>query len=94
MAAGYAELAVPGSVLAISLSRNDDEEQHVHAQAAYTAAHLYSHSLTDIESFFGCLELIPPGVVLANAWRGGMASVPSVARGPAYILARVGRVRG
>jgi len=92
--AGYAKLAVPGSLLAISLSRNDDEEQHARAQAAYTAAHLYSHSRADIESFFGGLELIPPGVALANAWRGGMASVPSAARGSAYILAGVGRVRG
>lgn len=90
--AGYAELALPGSLLAISLSRNDNEEQHIHAQAAYTAAHLYSHSRADIESFFGGLELIPPGVVLAQAWCGGVASVPSVAKGSAYFLAGVGRI--
>lgn len=92
LVAGYAELALPGSLLAISLSRNDNEEQHTHAQAAYTAAHLYSHSRADIESFFGGLELIPPGVVLAQAWRGGVASVPSMAKGSAYFLAGVGRV--
>jgi O-methyltransferase involved in polyketide biosynthesis len=91
--AGYAELAVPGSVLAISLSRNDDQQQHVQAQSVYTAARLYSHSRADIESFFGGLELIPPGLALAHAWRGGMASVPSVAKGSAYVLAGVGRVR-
>jgi O-methyltransferase involved in polyketide biosynthesis len=94
VAAGYAELAVPGSVLAISLSRNDDQEQHVHAHATYTAAHLYSHSRADIESFFRGLELIPPGIALAQAWRGGMPSVPSAAKGSAYFLAGVGRVRG
>jgi O-methyltransferase involved in polyketide biosynthesis len=92
--AGYAELAVPGSLVAISLSRNDNEEQHVNAQAAYTAAHLYSHSRADIESFFAGLELIPPGVALAEAWRGGVASVPSAAKGSAYFLAGVGRIRG
>ena len=92
--AGYAKLAAPGSLLAISLSRNDDPEQHIHAQAAYTAARLYSHTRADIESFFGGLELVPPGVVLAQAWQGGSTSVPTVTRGSAYILAGVGRVRG
>jgi O-methyltransferase involved in polyketide biosynthesis len=92
--AKYADLAVPGSVLAISLSRNDDQEQHVHAQAAYTAGHLYSHSRADIESFFGGLELVPPGLTLAQAWRGGEAPAAVAAKGSAYILAGVGRVRG
>jgi O-methyltransferase involved in polyketide biosynthesis len=92
--AGYAELALPGSLVAISLSRNDNEEQHIDAQAAYTAAHLYSHSQADIESFFEGLELVPPGVALAEAWRGGVASVPSAAKGSAYFLAGVGRIPG
>ncbi len=91
--AKYAGLAVPGSVLAISLSRNDDREQHVHAQAAYTAGVLYSHSRADIESFFGGLELVPPGLTLAQAWRGGGAPAAAAATGSAYILAGVGRVR-
>lgn len=92
--AGYAGLAAPGSVLAISLSRNDDQEQHAHAQAAYTAGSLYSHSLADIESFFGGLDLVPPGLTLAQAWRGGEAPAAVVAKGSAYVLAGVGRVRG
>lgn len=92
--AKYADLVAPGSVLAISLSHNDDQELHVHAHAAYTAGSLYNHSRADIESFFGGLELVPPGVTLAQAWRGGQAPAAVAAKGSAYILAGVGRVRG
>jgi len=91
---GYAERLVPGSAVAISVSHNDDQEQHHHAHAAYTAGDLHNHSRAEIESFFGELELVPPGLALAQAWRGGMAEVPLAHKGSAYILAGVGLVRG
>ena len=91
---GYAERLVPGSVVAISVSHNDDQELHHHAHAAYTAGDLHHHSRAEIESFFGALELVPPGLALAQAWRGGMAEVAHEHHGSAYILAGVGAVRG
>jgi O-methyltransferase involved in polyketide biosynthesis len=91
---GYAERLAPGSVVAISVSHNDDQERHHRAHAAYTAGDLHNHGRAEIESFFGQLELVPPGLVLAHAWRGGMPAVPREPRGPAFVLAGVGRVRG
>ena len=40
-------------------------------------------------SFLGGLDVIPPGLALADAWRAGMASVPDRPPGPAYVLGGV-----
>ena len=38
--------------------------------SAYTAARIYIHSQEEILSFFGDLELVPPGVVAVRNWHG------------------------
>jgi hypothetical protein len=56
----------------------------------YTAATTYNHTRDELRSFFGTLELVPPGLTLASRWQGGLAEVPDQPPGPAYVLAAVG----
>jgi O-methyltransferase involved in polyketide biosynthesis len=85
----YVSRLATGSVVAVSTIRVDDPkmwEQH----RAYTAATLYNHSREELASFFDGLELVPPGLASAWAWRGGMPTVPSKPPGTLYNLAAVG----
>jgi SAM-dependent methyltransferase len=87
---GYASRLAPGSALAISCGRNDDPDMWRRMRESYTAAATYNHSRDELRSFFGTLELVPPGLALARAWRGGLADVPGRPAGPAYVLGAVG----
>lgn len=80
----------PGSALAISCGRNDDPAMWQRMRASYTAATTYNHTQDELRSFFGSLPLVPPGLVLACAWCGGLPDVPERLPGPAYVLAGVG----
>jgi S-adenosyl methyltransferase len=90
LAGGYASRLAPGSALAISCGRNDDPVMWQRMRESYTAATTYNHSRDELRSFFGALQLIPPGLALARTWRGGLADVPDRPPGPAYVLAAVG----
>jgi hypothetical protein len=90
LADGYASRLAPGSALAISCGRNDDPAMWQQMRENYTAATTYNHTRDELRSFFGTLQLVPPGLALAQAWRGGMADVPGRPPGPAYVLAAVG----
>jgi SAM-dependent methyltransferase len=90
LAGGYASLLAPGSVLAISCGRNDDPAMWQQMRESYTAATTYNHTRDELRSFFGTLQLVPPGLALAHAWRGGLAEVPGRPPAPAYVLAAVG----
>jgi SAM-dependent methyltransferase len=92
--AGYAKLLAPGSVIAVSVIRNDSPESWERARAAYSAGKLSNHPPEVVASFLGGLERVAPGVTLAHAWRGGMADCGLTPDGSAYVLAAVGRVRG
>ena len=59
--AGYADLIAPGSCVAISCGRCDDEALRKQFGEAYTADDLYNHSPGEVEGFLGGLELVPPG---------------------------------
>jgi SAM-dependent methyltransferase len=87
---GYASLLAPGSVLAISCGRNDDPAMWRRMRESYTVATTYNHTRDELRSFFGTLQLVPPGLALARAWRGGLAAVPDRPPAPAYVLAAVG----
>jgi O-methyltransferase involved in polyketide biosynthesis len=89
VAAGYASLLAPGSALAISVGRNDDPEMWKQVRERYTAAVLHNHGRDEVLSFFDGLDVVPPGLALAHAWRGGMAAVSVKPPGPAYVLGGV-----
>jgi len=84
--AGYADLLAPGSCVAISCGRCDEEALWKQLSKAYTAADLYNHAPADVEGFLGGLEVVPPGVVAAQIWRAGWHDVPVTPPGAAYVL--------
>ena len=85
--AGYARLIAPGSYVVISCGRCDDEALWKQFAAAYTAADLYNHSPAEITGFLDGLELVPPGLAVAQGWRGGWRDARVTPPGPAYVLA-------
>ena len=89
--AGYADLVAPGSCVAISCGRCDDDALWKQLSEAYSVADIYNHSPGEMEGFLAGLDLIPPGVVVAQNWRGGWHDVPATPPGPAYVLGGVAR---
>ncbi len=87
--AGYADLVAPGSCLVISCGRCDDEELWKQLAETYTAADSYNHAPAEITEFLDGLELVPPGLAVAQGWRGGWHDAPVTPPGPAYVLAGV-----
>lgn len=69
VAAAFAGAIAPGSYLIISVGSGNRSERD-NFTSAYTAARLYIHSPEEILSFFGGLELVPPGVVSVRCWYG------------------------
>lgn len=78
-----------GSAVVISCLRNDDPGLFEQAAGSYTAARVHNYTREELESLFGGLELMPPGVTLAHAWRGGMTTTPHKPPGAAYMLGGV-----
>jgi O-methyltransferase involved in polyketide biosynthesis len=69
IATAFVRAVVPGSYLIISVgSGNPSEGENFTSE--YTAARVYIHSLEEILSFFGSLELVPPGAVPVQGWYG------------------------
>lgn len=89
VAAGYATRAAPGSVLVVSVGRNDDSQMWAQVREKYTAAVLHNHGEKEALSFFDGLDLVPPGLALADAWRAGLTTGPKTPPGPAYVLGGV-----
>jgi O-methyltransferase involved in polyketide biosynthesis len=87
--AGYASLLAPGSCLALSCARFDDEELARQLAQEYTAATWYNHSPADIAGFFGGLDLIGPGVTEARTWPNRPAEADNRT---GHVLAGVGRI--
>jgi O-methyltransferase involved in polyketide biosynthesis len=83
--AGYVSTLVPGSVVVISCGRIDDPVMWEQVREMYTAGTLYNHDRDVLVTYFTELEMVPPGLVPACAWRGGMPHVPAP-HGPAYVL--------
>lgn len=84
--ASYAAGAAPGSAFVISVGRNDNDWMWQKVRENYTAGALSNHSREEVLSFLDGLEVVPPGLALADAWRAGMPSVPGRPPGPAYVL--------
>ena len=69
VAGAFAEAVAPGSYMIISCGSGDRSESD-NFTSAYTAAPIYIHSAAEIRSFFGGLELVPPGVTPVPEWPG------------------------
>ena len=90
VAAAYASRVAPGSAFIISVGRNDDPLMWAQVREQYTAAVLHNHSRDEMLSLLEGMDLVPPGLALAHAWRGCMGTVPDRPPGPAYVLGAVG----
>jgi S-adenosyl methyltransferase len=72
LVATYVAALAPGSYVVLSVGRADgDEAKQGFGTYSAGAAQVYNHSVPDFASFFGPLELVPPGVVDAREWRPG-----------------------
>ena len=70
LVAAYAAALAPGSFLvlsAIHVDRQGAEEGF--DDYSTSVAQVYNHSVAEFTSFFGPLEVLPPGVVDARQWR-------------------------
>jgi hypothetical protein len=70
LVAAYAAALAPGSSLvlsAIHVDRQGAEEGF--DDYSTSVAQVYNHSVAEFTSFFGPLEVLPPGVVDARQWR-------------------------
>jgi O-methyltransferase involved in polyketide biosynthesis len=70
LVARYVAALAPGSYVVLSAGRADGEA----AKAGFSAyssggTQVYNHSVPEFASFFGPLELVPPGVVDGREWR-------------------------
>jgi hypothetical protein len=90
IAADYVERLAPGSVVLISCSRIDDEELLEVVRRDYSPGPVPNHSRETVLSFFEGLDVVSPGLVQADAWRGGFAQVPTKPPGAAYVQGAVG----
>ena len=70
LVARYAAALAPGSYVVLSAGRGDSDAAD-QGFGAYSsgAARVYNYSVPEFASFFGPLELVPPGVVDAREWR-------------------------
>ena len=70
LVARYVAALAPGSYVVLSAGRADAEAAKA-GFGTYSAgpARVYNHSVPEFASFFGPLELMPPGVVDARDWR-------------------------
>jgi O-methyltransferase involved in polyketide biosynthesis len=70
LVARYVAALAPGSYVVLSAGRADDEAAK-QGFSAYSSGgtRVYNHSVPEFASFFGPLELVPPGVVDAREWR-------------------------
>ena len=89
--AAYTAALAPGSYVLISVGRGDDD-LGAQVTAAYDAAPLYNHSPQDMAAFFTGLDLVPPGITDARAWRPGWPArtAPYLSRA-GQILTGIGR---
>ncbi|HEV3382156.1 MAG TPA: SAM-dependent methyltransferase [Trebonia sp.] len=90
IAGGYVERLAPGSMVVISCSRIDDDEILEVVRRDYSPGPVPNHSREAVLSFFQGLDVVPPGLVPTDAWRGGFPRVPAKPPGAAYVLGAVG----
>jgi S-adenosyl methyltransferase len=91
LVAGYVRELRPGSLVVIGVPRNDDSRSFREVRAAWPDGDLYNHTRQEIAGFFGDLEMIPPGLVVARGWRGGKPAANVPPDGRLYVLGGVGR---
>jgi len=93
LVARYAAAMAPGSLLMLTmLHATGEEADQFYGRYSQGPARLYQHSAADFASFFGDLELIPPGIADARTWRPQRSTVPVPPQRDCQMLVGVARV--
>jgi hypothetical protein len=90
LVARYVAALAPGSCVVLSAGRADSDEGFGTYSSA--AARAYNHSVEEFSTFFGPLELVPPGVVDSRAWRPGWKEPVALPPREGQVIAGVARV--
>jgi O-methyltransferase involved in polyketide biosynthesis len=93
LVARYVAALAPGSYVVLSAGRADGEA----AKAGFGtysagAAQVYNHSVPEFASFFGPLDLVPPGVVDSREWRPDWEQPVHLPPRDGQVIAGVARV--
>ncbi len=93
LVAGYVAALAPGSYLVLSAGRADGEEAKA-GFGAYSSGgtQVYNHSVAEFASFFGSLELVPPGVADGREWRPDWAEPVHLPPRDGQVIVGVARV--
>jgi O-methyltransferase involved in polyketide biosynthesis len=93
LVADYVAALAPGSYVVLSAGRGDSDAADK-GFGAYSAGatRVHNHSVAEFASFFGDLDLVPPGVVDARAWRPGWEDPVQLAPRDGQVIVGVGRV--
>jgi O-methyltransferase involved in polyketide biosynthesis len=93
LVAQYVAALAPGSYVVLSVGRADSDRTSA-GFGAYSAAavQVYNHSVPEFTSFFGPLDLVPPGVVDAREWRPGWEQTVSLPPRDGQVIVGVARV--
>jgi SAM-dependent methyltransferase len=89
--AGYARLLAPGSYIAISVLRVDDQAMWRDLAGSVPGLELHDFTRGEFEGLFGGLELVEPGIAPVLYLRPGWKSAPAGTPGPAYMVGGIGR---
>jgi O-methyltransferase involved in polyketide biosynthesis len=84
IASVFVEAMSPGSYLVVSVGSGAPQEGNRFA-SAYTAARIHIHSREELRTFFGDLDLVPPGVVPVRCWPGDGATVERAPRTATFL---------
>ena len=93
LVARYVAALAPGSYVVLSAGRGDSDAADK-GFGAYSAGatRVYNHSVPEFASFFGPLELVPPGVVDAREWRPDWEQAVHLPPRDGQVIAGVARV--
>jgi trans-aconitate methyltransferase len=94
LVARYVAALAPGSYVVVSVPVLDDSPDSDKLESLYSAeaSQLYRRKAADVASFLTGLDLLPPGVTDARAWRAGWNVVPATPSRGITIMVGVARV--
>lgn len=90
----YVDALAPGSCVIASVGILDDTPEADRFAKLYGSgpAQLYRHKLADVRTFFGDLDMVPPGIADTRSWRAGWDMVPEVPQRVVAVYAGAGRL--
>ena len=92
LVASYVRALAPGSYVVLSVGRGDSDEADKGFGSYASAIEVHNHSVAEFTSFFGNLELVPPGIVDSGEWQPGSDQTEPLPPREGQVIVGVGRV--